>query len=137
MFSKNIVRVFIGITLITKSRAYYTLMLYRNNEVDFVELPPKLLKARSTILTKHTIILTALLDFLSNYSFKDTQIRFYPNDYDVWFEFSNELVKNGKVSNQTKDKEIWEDIYDLIKENNIDLTIAESNNVLNEINKII
>ncbi len=137
MFSKNIVRVFIGITLITKSRAYYTLMLYRNNEVDFVELPPKLIKARSTILTKHTIILTALLDFLSNYSFKDTQIRFYPNDYDVWFEFSNELVKNGKVSNQTKDKEIWEHIYALINENNIDLTIAESNNVLNEINKII
>ena len=127
------IRVFVGVH-VTKNHGAFAITAHTDNGSS--SFSPELLKGK---YTHRYITLYALYFFLQRLSkiIEGEQIRvvFYSNDDEVSFEWNEEYLTGG-FAKQTKNKDLWNDVINLVESNNIQLEIKGTENVLNSLNKL-
>lgn len=130
---KNLYRVFSGIKKRNAVSYTYAIVILHDDQYDQFE--PVNIKVKGSDDGFHRAVLLSLIDAIQRIEsvHKDkypAEIQFYSKCDDAVFEWMTELAEDGDFSSQTRDRDLWIYIKNIVDQNRFKLQIFGTDSVL-------
>lgn len=130
---KNLYRVFSGIKKRNTVSYTYAIVILHDDQYDQFE--PVNIKVKGSDDGFHRAVLLSLIDAMQRIEsvHKDkypAEIQFYSKCDDAAFEWMTELAEDGDFSPQTRDRDLWVYIKNIVDQNRFKLQIFGTDSVL-------